>query len=606
MYFAKKTLRIFLSVLAVVLAVLTTLLTSSLRWMFQTWSNLTMDELVFHLTTPLEGTNNGMIREYILCCLVPAALIMVFFILLLISFRKNKKYYFLAVAAIVLSVSISALSVKAAWTKLDVGNYMKAQGTYSSFIDNHYVDPSTVELTFPQEKRNLIYIFLESMETTYADKSSGGAFAENVIPELTEIARENEDFSGKTSRLNGAYSMTGTTWTAGAMFAQTSGLPLNISIDGNSMDTQNSFFPGVVTLGDILEKEGYHQTLLIGSDATFGGRRLYFTEHGDYEMMDYKYAIENGLIPEDYQVWWGYEDEKLFEFARQKATELASQSSPFNLTLLTVDTHFEDGYLCRNCSDEYGDDQYANVMRCSSRQVSQFIQWVQQQDFYDNTTIILCGDHPTMDSDFCEEIDDSYTRKTYTAYINAAAQTETETRRDYTTFDQFPTTLASLGVRIEGDRLGLGTNLFSAAQTLSERYGKETMETELRKKSLLLEQLADIDESSEALLIREGKTPAGTVLADIYQYQTGLLPVTVTELTNMPESIQSVQIAVWTSEDQSDLQWIQLSQREGGGFEGQINVANFGYKTGLYHIDCYIVSGSGQQYLIGSTTGTVN
>ena len=33
--------------------------------------------------------------------------------------------------------------------------------------------------------------------------------------------------------------------------------------------------------------------------------------------------------------------------------------------------------------------------------------------------------------------------------------------RDFSTLDFFPTTLASLGVQIEGDRLGLGTNLFS-------------------------------------------------------------------------------------------------------------------------------------------------
>ena len=42
--------------------------------------------------------------------------------------------------------------------------------TYSTFIDDNYVDPSSVNITFPEQKRNLIYIFLESMEMTYADK----------------------------------------------------------------------------------------------------------------------------------------------------------------------------------------------------------------------------------------------------------------------------------------------------------------------------------------------------------------------------------------------------------------------------------------------------
>ena len=77
-------------------------------------------------------------------------------------------------------------------------------------------------------------------------------------------------------------------------FGRHSGLPLNISIDGNGMDTQDSFFPGITTMGDILQKEGYSQTLLLGSDATFGGRRLYFTEHGQYDILDYNYALENG------------------------------------------------------------------------------------------------------------------------------------------------------------------------------------------------------------------------------------------------------------------------------------------------------------------------
>ena len=57
---------------------------------------------------------------------------------------------------------------------------------------------------------------------------------------------------------------------------------------------------------------------------------------------------------------------------------------------------------------------------------------------------------------------------------------ETNDKRTYTTFDAFPTTLAARGADIEGNRLGLGTNLFSSTQTLSERFGvkKEKRVTE--------------------------------------------------------------------------------------------------------------------------------
>ena len=53
----------------------------------------------------------------------------------------------------------------------------------------------------------MIYIYLESMETTYADRKNGGAFAVNYIPELTKLAQENEDFSGESEALNGGYTM---------------------------------------------------------------------------------------------------------------------------------------------------------------------------------------------------------------------------------------------------------------------------------------------------------------------------------------------------------------------------------------------------------------
>lgn len=604
--FIKVFLRILFTILAVLLAVLATVITCSLNWMFDTWNNLTMDELIYHLTSPLEGTNDAMIREYIDTCIVPAVIILLVLLVLFAASRKKKRYYAVLAGAIVLSVSVCTLSVRGAWQELDVGNYVADRGAYSTFIDDNYVSPVDVEITFPQEKRNLIYIFLESMETTYADTQSGGAFSRNVIPELTRIAQENEDFSGETEELNGGYSMPGTTWTIGAMFAQTSGLPLSVSIDGNNMDTQTSFFSGAVTLGDILESQGYSQTLLIGSEAVFGGRELYFTEHGNYEMMDYKYAVQNGLIPEDYYVWWGYEDARLFEFARQKVTELAAQPEPFNLTMLTVDTHFEDGYVCESCPQLYGDDQYSNVMRCSSRQVSAFIQWLQQQDFYENTTIVLCGDHPTMDSDYCEDIDSDHTRKTYTAYINAAARKETETRRDFTTFDQFPTTLAALGAQIEGNRLGLGTNLFSSEPTLTERFGIENEETELKKNSRLIEELANIDYDSHSLMEREGRVPTGTVYADPYLRDIGGIPVTVTDLANLPDEVQSVQIAVWTNEDQSDVQWIQLEAREDGSYGANINVANYGFKLGVYYIDAYVIDSTGVPHSIGQATGYVD
>ena len=369
------------------------------------------------------------------------------------------------------------------------------------------------------------------------------------------------------------------------------------------MDTQEKFFPEIITIGDILESAGYTQTLMMGSDATFGGRRNYFSQHGNYNIKDYNYAIEQGWIPEDYKVWWGYEDQKLFTYAKKELQELTSGNQPFNLTLLTVDTHFEDGYPCEICPDTYGDNQYANVMACSSRQVSEFVKWIQQQDFYSNTTIVVTGDHLTMDSDFCGGVDDNYKRKVYTAYINADA-TSVSAKREYTTYDNFPTTLAALGVQIEGDRLGLGTNLFSSIQTLVERYGYETEQKELQKKSDVIDKLAEIDENSEALLLKEGKIPSGELWIGEYDYHTAFLPVSVSNITG-EDGIASILVAVWHEEDQSDLQWIELQQNEDETYSIDVNMANFNFVSGEYHIHAYAVMTDGRQYFLGESIGTV-
>ena len=585
-------------ILTVFIAGLSVLLALSVRWMFATWTNLSMDELVYHLTAPLDGTNTDMIWDYVRVCAVPTILVIFFLILILIAWRKKEKVHlFRGIINLVALVGIIVM-LGYTWTELGVGDYLKDQNTESKFIEDEYVDPTDVEVVFPEQKRNLIYIFLESMETTYSDVDDGGAFDENMIPELTEIAQTNEDFSGADPKLNGGYSLAGTTWTMGAMFAQTSGLPLNISISANDMDTQDSFFPGVTTLGDILSDAGYTQTLLIGSEAQFGGRKLYFQEHGNYEMEDYSYAIENGLIPSDYKVWWGYEDQKLFEFAKEKLLQLSQGDEPFNLTMLTVDTHFEDGYVCEQCPTEY-DTQYSNVMACSSRQVGEFLKWIQQQDFYENTTIVISGDHPTMDSDYCAEIDQegNYDRRVFTAYINAAAYAQDQQERTYSTFDNFPTTLAALGVQIDGDRLGLGTNLFSGTKTLLEEFGNSKVNAELKKKSEFIEKLSAMDKTNDALLIREGKMNGADADIDMTHVAEGYIPVAVTNVSDsIVNNLQGLVLTVWTEDGQADVTWYELNPDEEGNYAGVIDLSRFNYKPGTYYVNVRAVEQSKREY----------
>ena len=484
------------------------LLAFTLRWALSFWADLTMDEIVYHLTTPLEGTGEDIMMRFYTLALLPAlAVLALVCVIIVVIRRKRERWYGRALAVVfVLSLIVVGLSTGYAWNNLKIDEYLKNQSITSSFIEENYVDPNAVTLTFPKTKRNLIYIFLESFETTFTDKANGGGFDFNCIPEMTELAQKYEDFSGTSKKLNGGHVLPGTTFTMGGMFGQSSGLPLQVGLKAqvldnhramNEMYTQEHFFPGITTLGDILEAEGYHNVLFIGSEAVFGGRKLYYTEHGNYEIDDFWYAVNRNWL-EGKENSWGYGDWRLFLQAKERLKELSAEDQPFNLTMLTLDTHFENGIRCKYCEFEYPGNSYADVYSCSSRQLSEFISWCQDQDWYENTTIILSGDHTTMDSDFCNGVDKEYPRKTFTCYINADVEPEDAAReRSFTTMDNFPTTLAAMGVKIEGDRLGLGTNLFSSQDTLYETYGKE-MDAELSRRSLFMEQASEFDPNTQA------------------------------------------------------------------------------------------------------------
>ena len=118
------------------------------------------------------------------------------------------------------------------------------------------------------------------MESTYASQEEGGGKDINYIPNLTKLAEENISFSD-TDTLGGLVSYEGSGWTMAALMASTAGVHYGLPIEGNSAGDYEKILPGVVSMGEILEREGYHNYFMCGSDAEFGGRKLYFKQHGN-------------------------------------------------------------------------------------------------------------------------------------------------------------------------------------------------------------------------------------------------------------------------------------------------------------------------------------
>lgn len=182
----------FKSIAFTVLIFIFSLLGFSIIWCLTTWTRLSMDELVFELSAPMRGVASDMLNNFFLKCLLPAVVVTLI-VTILAHMPSLKVKDRIPSFALLASFIFAAICTTVFWKTLDVTDYLKNLSDESTFIEDNYVDPVTTSITFPDKKRNLIFIYLESMETTFADIEDGGGFEPGCIPELTELAKEGRE-----------------------------------------------------------------------------------------------------------------------------------------------------------------------------------------------------------------------------------------------------------------------------------------------------------------------------------------------------------------------------------------------------------------------------
>lgn len=460
----------------------------SALWYASLFGDIGVESVLFTVLAGFAGVQGGMVASWIFSALVPSLVLTAafFFLFLKVPYilykgRDAERFDRNRIICALLTVVIILSSFASAFHTVGLDSFAINLLAETKLYENEYKDPETTKITFPEKKRNLIYIYMESMETTFFSKDKGGALDENALQPLYTLAQQNINFS-QNEGVGGGQTVFGTTWTSAAMMAQTSGIPMRSPLSLEAI-AGNEFFDSTTTLSDILLQNGYNQALMVGSNSEYGGRKDYYSQHGTDKIYDIFTAYDDGVVPEGYFEWWGMEDKYLYSYAKQKITEMSQGSEPFALTMLTVDTHHVGGFKCSECKDEFS-EQYTNALACSARQVSEFVEWIKEQDFYENTTIIISGDHYTMDNGFIKRnVNKEYIRRVYNCFINAVGDAKNSKNREFTTLDMFPTTLSAIGCEIEANRLGLGTDLFSGEKTLCEKYGYKKFNSEIQKHS---------------------------------------------------------------------------------------------------------------------------
>lgn len=444
-------------------------------------------EMIYYFTSDKTGTGPAIITDGIKTCFFVFILIFIIIVFPItnikkLEFKTKKRKLYPTIFnkyKMTYSIIILIISILAIFKVMGFDEFIKNRQESTDIYDQYYVDTNNVDIVFPEQKRNLIILYLESMESSLMSKENGGAFNKSRIPELETLAKENLNFSN-TDQLGGAYNLTLTAWTLASTVATTSGTPVLGQVK-NKYNKVEKFMPEVLTLGDVLKKEGYNLEIIQGTNIKFAGVNKYYGLHGDYKMFDLKTAKKLGYIDPDYNVWWGYEDKKLFEYSKKEILDLASKKEPFSISIFTMDTHFKDGYLDKSCEEPF-EDQMSNVYACSSKMVMEFINWLKEQEFYNNTTIVIIGDHLTMQNEYYNDYK-GHQRTIYNAFINSTITTEFNKNREFSSLDMYPTILASLGAKIEGDQIGFGVNLYSGKKTMLETVGKSKFNYEILKNS---------------------------------------------------------------------------------------------------------------------------
>lgn len=340
----------------------------------------------------------------------------------------------------------------------------------SELYRNHYVHPDSLKLEISKNPKNLIVIMMESMETNF----------ERYTPEIAKLQNENTNFAP------GGVSVAGTGWTIAGITGKLCGIPLNMPMGITEyLGKLPTYLPGATCMMEILEKMGYNQVYMQGSSGNFTQKRAFWNVHGNVRVYDVEYFRYIGKIPEDYNVLWGFEDRKLYNFAKSELDSLWNKNAPFVLYMLTVDTHQPVGYVDAQCAEIFStiEGKLPRALHCASKQLGDFIDWAKQQPWYENTVISVMGDHtmPMLSSKANVPPSDSLY---WTNFIINSAVTTPVRERQYSSLDMFPTLLEAMGFKLEKRSAGLGRSLYSDSLTMLELYGRRTLDRLLRERSI--------------------------------------------------------------------------------------------------------------------------
>jgi len=493
-------------------------------WIHGHFGGIGLSQALFHITNPLNGVAEPIIasacRHLVYAVILPGLSCLWYyfnpwhsfsFVLNLaekivhhvFSFLKKYRFLLFGTAAITLFITGTLVFLN----HLDVFSALHYINEKTTLFEEFYYAPKPEEVTFPKHKNNLIVIFLESIENTY-NRKDWGPDGTSLIPELESLQKNNYSFPHQL-QLNGMG------WTAAAINNFAYGLPfVNLWFDSCDAGKNGDYdsrrkvkvFSQCTSIFDVFAEHGYRITLLRGASLEFASMGSILqnckncTQYGREELKD---NAEYVAIPLHRRNPWGLHDEILLKIAKQKIQQAASNPTPFCFLIESVNTHGYDGYLPPDLAQDGARHSFEEVLQTNSKLFYQFVEWIRQQPFGKNTTIVLLGDHLAMGNPLYKKLmqipmlpssssspKGTSFRTIYNCFINPVYfPDKVDCKKYFSSFDMAPTLLEVMGARWKNHRFGIGTSILSDEANVFSRYTPEQFNREILKHSSLYRKL---------------------------------------------------------------------------------------------------------------------
>ena len=451
---------------------------AGIYWALNTFPLRDANTVLLTLQEPFDDFAYLMIKQYLSTTIPQTLIITVILTIFLYALLNNTQKRLISVGiyfTATIALFISDIPIKDYIYILN--NETEKNASYSKFFVENYANPDSVKIMPPKQKRNIILIYLESLETTFADKEHGGNQDTNLIPEITELSLKNISFGKNKNHIGGGFDASGSNHTFGAMHTRSLGIPNIIKYKKTPILQQYK------SLYKILNIFGYKQIFFQGNPGLYKEFQEFVIDQKINEVYGPDDVIQrqNLNITDLIKKHGGKSapDKDAFKFASQI---LDTISEPFSLTFFTIDTHSPHGIYDPDCiksTDEKNENELLKASaRCVSRELDKFLTSLKSKPFYGNTSIVIFGDHLFTGTRLVKDFNN---RKWINIFVNVPKKPISEEYRLFSDIDMFPTILSSMNFDIEGNKLGFGTDLFSNKKTFVETIGLDSLNKEINK-----------------------------------------------------------------------------------------------------------------------------